>query len=914
MISSFEKYIKAAIDAKKYSVVCEMANVVHSDKNHINIMTYPGRDVRVYKNRDDEVQILCPKNISYVQESNLSKAISTGTIFDDADEVDKYAGFIVKTKMPIDAMTNKGLENPYKLREVVGSTIGVMNEDGEVDVSDADVDNGNNIIDDLLEKDSKEFKDVKNVVDDYLDNEDHEFGYDTDFTYDIQKLREEIQNFKDADISPEDSITDADWDDNWGSSSSIMGDYEDDTPDKDEDDIEVSDDDSESEDPELTFEEYSIMMESGDMFIQEGAITTLKKISYNPLTKTFITDIPSKEGKPGEKIKCKVKFGGPIAALNGPCFSDGNPPTIHIPIKDLLGDTDKLISSIKHEEGHLYVTLDRDHFNEDFANAKRLVDKHKGKLTEHGLSREEYVADLHSANTAGAENMIKVLKGLGFENRRRCAKLKRQINPKVIKKYFNRIKYRATHMPKTEDGQFIHKLKIETIKDLDALYNDMKKWGRDPVKDLAERIIDDYNTSKLEKILMMDDNYRNRDYAGEANGKDNAHRLGLNVPGLTASIKRLSDQAEVFEKINNECLSQLAKLRDDISENKQRWNEFFGRMDNAIKDPEKLSSMKNRFKQQQQDELNQLKVRKEQILANRREAIIEATPIVTKLNALEKKILENIKAVHAGIDELVKSFDYTIKARIYFIRKYANKPKTESATYRLRDPFFTESYKDTEIGYKFKEECGAGCINANPSAGGNVNVAMEETEPVVPGDPNTVPKPVMSSGSDIQESDSPIETPSVTPPPMNNTADEPANGKKMKPENPDDLNSSPDTADTHAPVMSAVKMESFQEGFGLLRPKKLKAIDIRSIVSYVTVEMNAIKDSNDQAMLSGYVCSKLELIDFYITVLDTHDDRYVVPHSRQYLVDGQKQLSDLLTQILKIRPINRGDRVWKAIL
>lgn len=479
MISSFEKYIKAAVDAKKYSVVCEMANIVHSDKNHINIMTYPGRDVRVYKNRDDEVQILCPKNISYVQESNLTKAISTGTIFDDADEVDKYAGFIVKTKMPIDAMTNKGLENPYKLREVVGSTIGVMNEDGEVDVSDADVDNGNNIIDDLLEKDSKEFKDVKNVVDDYLDNEDHEFGYDTDFTTDIQKLREEIQNFKDADISPEDSITDADWDDNWGSSSSIMGDYEDDTPDKDEDDIEVSDDDSESEDPEMTFE---------------------------------------------------------------------------------------------------------------------------------------------------------------------------------------------------------------------------------------------------------------------------------------------------------------------------------------------------------------------------------------------------------------------------------------------------ESYKDTEIGYKFKEECGAGCFNANPSAGGNVNVAMEESEPVVPGDPNTVPKPVMSSGSDIQESDSPIETPSVTPPPMNNTAGEPNGGKKMKPENPDDLNSSPDTADTHAPVMSAVKMESFQEGFGLLRPKKLKAIDIRSIVSYVTVEMNAIKDSNDQAMLSGYVCSKLELIDFYITVLDTHDDRYVVPHSRQYLVDGQKQLSDLLTQILKIRPINRGDRVWKAIL
>jgi len=28
------------------------------------------------------------------------------------------------------------------------------------------------------------------------------------------------------------------------------------------------------------------------------------------------------------------------------------------------------------------------------------------------------------------------------------------------------------------------------------------------------------------------------------------------------------------------------------------------------------------------------------------------------------------------------------------------------------------------------------------------------------------------------------------------------------------------------------------------------------------------------------------------------------------LIAGQKQLNDLLTQILRIRPINRNDRVW----
>lgn len=506
MSSSFEKYIKAAVESKKYDVVCEMAHVIYPDK-HINIMTYPGNDVRVYKNREEEVQILCPKNISFVQESNLTKAIETGTIFDDADTVDNHAEFLVKTKMPTVAMANKGLENPYKLKEVVGSTIGVMNEDGDVDVSDTDVENGKNIIDDLLDKDSKEFKDVKNVVDDYLDNEDHEYGYDKDFTYDIQQLRDEIQQFKDADLSPEDSITDADWDDNWGSTSSIFGDHnegvDDVDTDKDVDDIEVSDDDDSVEE-DLSFEEQSAMME------------------------------------------------------------------------------------------------------------------------------------------------------------------------------------------------------------------------------------------------------------------------------------------------------------------------------------------------------------------------------------------------------------YTTPA------------------YKLNQNYFFESNDDTDIDYKMNQE--ACCNNLQAvSGGGNVNVTMED-------DPNLVPKPVTQSGPEAtqgvygdtntkQENADPIETHNSAPVTVNNTAGEPEDAKnKNKPENPSDLNTSPDTADTHAPVMGGtMKQESYQEGFGLLRPKKLKSIDIRSIVAYVTVEMNAIKDSNDQAMLAGYVCAKLELIDFYITVIDTHDERYVVPHSRQYLVDGQKQLSDLLAKILKIRPIDKSDRIWSIV-
>lgn len=102
-----------------------------------------------------------------------------------------------------------------------------------------------------------------------------------------------------------------------------------------------------------------------------------------------------------------------------------------------------------------------------------------------------------------------------------------------------------------------------------------------------------------------------------------------------------------------------------------------------------------------------------------------------------------------------------------------------------------------------------------------------------------------------------------------------------------------------------------QEGFLSKKPKKLKPIPAQSIIAYVTVEKNAIKDSNDQAMLSGYVCSKLETADFYLTCIDNNDGRYIVPHDRTFIINYINQLNRLLSEILKIKPINKQDRVWK---
>lgn len=121
----------------------------------------------------------------------------------------------------------------------------------------------------------------------------------------------------------------------------------------------------------------------------------------------------------------------------------------------------------------------------------------------------------------------------------------------------------------------------------------------------------------------------------------------------------------------------------------------------------------------------------------------------------------------------------------------------------------------------------------------------------------------------------------------------------------------PTPAPMSAQTKAILNNQVHQEGFFTKKPKKLKPIG-RDVVAYITCEMNAIHSSNDQAMLAGYTCSKIELVDWYITVLDTQDPKYIVPHTRQYLVTMKAQLESLLAQILKIRPINRSEQIWRV--
>jgi hypothetical protein len=117
---------------------------------------------------------------------------------------------------------------------------------------------------------------------------------------------------------------------------------------------------------------------------------------------------------------------------------------------------------------------------------------------------------------------------------------------------------------------------------------------------------------------------------------------------------------------------------------------------------------------------------------------------------------------------------------------------------------------------------------------------------------------------------------------------------------------------TKTPVRPGSILGYKQEGFLSKKPKQLKPIDARSIIAYITTQKNAIRDTNDQAMLAAYTCAKLETCDFYLSCLDTNDGRYIVPHDRTFLMNYQRQLNTLLTEILKLKPVDKQDRVWKV--
>ena len=89
--------------------------------------------------------------------------------------------------------------------------------------------------------------------------------------------------------------------------------------------------------------------------------------------------------------------------------------------------------------------------------------------------------------------------------------------------------------------------------------------------------------------------------------------------------------------------------------------------------------------------------------------------------------------------------------------------------------------------------------------------------------------------------------------------------------------------------------------------KKLKKIP-SDLVSYIQIETEAIKDSNDKMMISSYCLGKLELVNWYLELLEVGSKKYIVPQSKAHLEMVRDQLMECHKQIMSVKIKNPNDR------
>lgn len=94
---------------------------------------------------------------------------------------------------------------------------------------------------------------------------------------------------------------------------------------------------------------------------------------------------------------------------------------------------------------------------------------------------------------------------------------------------------------------------------------------------------------------------------------------------------------------------------------------------------------------------------------------------------------------------------------------------------------------------------------------------------------------------------------------------------------------------------------------GVFGPKKLKPINYDT-VSYITIETEDIKNATDKHMISSYCLNKIQLVEWYIKVLKSGSDKYIVPHDLYYLEGIRDQLKECHRKIMnvKITPKSQG--------
>ena len=91
------------------------------------------------------------------------------------------------------------------------------------------------------------------------------------------------------------------------------------------------------------------------------------------------------------------------------------------------------------------------------------------------------------------------------------------------------------------------------------------------------------------------------------------------------------------------------------------------------------------------------------------------------------------------------------------------------------------------------------------------------------------------------------------------------------------------------------------------RRKKLKKIP-SDLVAYIQIETEAIRDANDKMMLSSYCLHKLDVVNWYLELLETDSKKYIVPQSKAHLEMVRDQLMECHKAIMAVKIIRPSER------
>ena len=100
--------------------------------------------------------------------------------------------------------------------------------------------------------------------------------------------------------------------------------------------------------------------------------------------------------------------------------------------------------------------------------------------------------------------------------------------------------------------------------------------------------------------------------------------------------------------------------------------------------------------------------------------------------------------------------------------------------------------------------------------------------------------------------------------------------------------------------------EVFTEGL-FNRVVKLKRIDPAEL-DYIAIEIDNIKSNDDKMMLISYIYSKIEIVDYYLSIISSNNRKYSVPHSKESLLQIRERLARYRDIVIsqKIPEINYG--------